>query len=327
VIPVYNEEKAIRANLSTILEAASDADCDLELVVVDDGSRDISAREVAKAAMADRRIRLISFTRNFGKEAAILAGLTNAKGDAVIVLDSDLQHPPQLIPRMVELWRQGIHVVEAVKSDRGTESASSALFAKAFYSLFKGFSGVDIEGHSDFKLLDRMVVDVYLSLPERHRFFRGLVGWTGYPSATIPFAVPERAEGTGSQWSKWKLLRYAIENLTSFSSLPLKLVSYVGLCTLLFGMIVGSISLLQKLRGHAIGGFTTVNLLIIITGGALLFSMGILGHYMARLYDEIKARPSYLIKPPRKECIDERTRSRTDRRHLQRRSATYDEVR
>jgi glycosyltransferase involved in cell wall biosynthesis len=327
VIPVYNEETAILANLSTILESASSAWYDLELIVVDDGSRDASAREVANAASTDTRIRLISFTRNFGKEAAILAGLTNAKGDAVVVLDSDLQHPPHLIPRMVEFWRQGIYVVEAVKSDRGKESVSSALFAKGFYTLFKSFSGVDIEGHSDFKLLDRMAVDVYLSLPERHRFFRGLVGWVKYPSAQIPFSVPERANGTGSQWSKWKLLRYAIENLTSFSSLPLKLVSYVGLFTLLFGVIVGSISVLQKVGGHAIDGFTTVNLLIIIIGGALLLSVGILGHYMARLYDEIKARPSYLIKPPKREHFHERTRSRPDRRHLQRRSATYDEVR
>jgi len=299
VVPVFNEETCIQHNLSAILKAAEGNGYDLELIAVDDGSRDGSATEISRTAEQDARIRLISLTRNFGKEAAILAGLANAKGDAVVVLDGDLQHPPELIPRMVDFWRQGLYVVEAVKTDRGSESLQQGVFAYAFYALFRRLSGLDIAGHSDFKLLDRVVVDAYLAFPERQRFFRGLIGWAKYPSAQIPFSVPERAGGS-SQWSKLKLLRYAINNITSFSSLPLKLVSFVGLVTLAFGVGIGVISLMQKFEGKAIDGFTTVNLLIVIIGGAILFSLGIIGHYIARLYDEVKGRPSYLIKPSKK---------------------------
>jgi dolichol-phosphate mannosyltransferase len=300
VVPVYNEGSMIHDSLMHILRAAQGEGYTLELVAVDDGSRDSSASELARARQSDARVRPVSFTRNFGKEAAILAGLAEAKGDAVVVLDCDLQHPPELIPQMVEFWRKGLYVVEAVKQDRGEEAFQNGLFARAFYALFNRFSGLDIRNHSDFKLLDREVVDAYIAFPEKHRFFRGIIGWAQYPSAQIPFSVPERAGGGASQWSKIKLLRYAINNLTSFSSLPLKLVSYVGFATLALGGVVGMISLLRWFEGRAIGGFTTVNLLIIIIGGAILVSLGIIGHYLARLYDEVKGRPPYIIKPNRK---------------------------
>jgi len=299
VVPVYNEAPIIRANLLAILNAAQGEDYQLELIAVDDGSKDASAEEITKAADEDVRVRGLSFTRNFGKEAAIHAGLSQATGDAVVVLDGDLQHPPELIAQMVKLWRQGVHVVEGVKFDRGRETMASGLFANAFYALFRRFSGFDLDGHSDFKLLDRIVVNAYLAFPERQRFFRGLIGWAGFPSAQLPFAVPARSGGGASQWSRLKLIGYAINNITSFSSLPLKLVSLLGFVTLMFGAVIGVLSLLQKLQGRAIGGFTTVNLLIIIIGGAILLSLGIIGHYVARLYDEVKGRPSYLIKPPK----------------------------
>jgi glycosyltransferase involved in cell wall biosynthesis len=300
VVPVYNEESIIRSNLAAILNAAGGEWYELELVAVDDGSRDASAAEIAEAAALDPRIRLISFTRNFGKEAAIHAGLAEARGDAVVVLDGDLQHPPELIPGMLEFWRNGLYVVEAVKADRGNETFQSGLFARGFYAMFHRFAGLDIKDHSDFKLLDRVVVDTYLAFPERQRFFRGIIGWARFPSAKIPFSVPERAGGGASQWSKLKLLRYAVNNITSFSSLPLKLVWVLGLATLAIGTLVGAVSLVQKFQGKAIDGFTTVNLLIIMIGGAILLSLGIIGHYIARLYDEVKGRPSYLIKPSKK---------------------------
>lgn len=300
VVPVYNEASIIHDNLNAILGAATGDWYTLELIAVDDGSRDASASEIAKAAAQDPRIRAISFTRNFGKEAAILAGLTHAKGEAVIVLDGDLQHPPQLIPKMLDLWRQGIYVIEAIKADRGNEALHNGVLAHAFYSLFRRFAGLDLKGHSDFKLLDRIVVDAYLAFPERQRFFRGIIGWAQYPSAQIPFSVVDRTGGGPSQWGKLKLLRYAIANITSFSSAPLKLVTYLGCITLAFGAVIGTISLIQKFEGKAIDGFTTVNLLVIAIGGAILLSLGIIGHYIARLYDEIKARPSYLIKPAKK---------------------------
>lgn len=299
VVPVYNEEPIVRTNLTAILEAAAGDWYTLELVAVDDGSRDGTADEILRAAEEDPRIRLLSFTRNFGKEAAILAGLTHTKGSAAIVLDGDLQHPPQLIPQMLALWRQGLYVVEAVKRNRGNEALADGLLARAFYGVFHRFANVDLRGHSDFKLLDRTVIDAYLAFPERHRFFRGIIGWAQYPSAQIPFTVPERNGGT-THWGKLKLMRYAVNNITSFSSLPLKLVSYLGVVTLMFGAIIGTISLVQKFEGKALDGFTTVNLLIVIIGGAILLSLGIIGHYIARLYDEIKGRPPYLIKPDKK---------------------------
>jgi polyisoprenyl-phosphate glycosyltransferase len=299
VVPVFNEGPIVRANLAAILDAAAGDGYTLELIAVDDGSVDNTADEIAQAAQQDERVRAISFTRNFGKEAAILAGLAHASGDAAIVLDGDLQHPPQLIPQMISLWRQGLYVVEAVKQDRGNETLSQGLFASTFYGLFHRFAQLDLRGHSDFKLLDREVVDAYLAFPERHRFFRAIIGWAQYPSAQIPFSVAERNGGT-THWGKLSLLRYAINNITSFSSLPLKLVSYLGLVTLMFGAVIGVMSLVQKFNGQALDGFTTVNLLIVIMGSAILLSLGIIGHYLARLYDEIKGRPPYVIKPPKR---------------------------
>lgn len=298
VVPVHNEAAAIATHLTLMLERAAADGHRLELIAVDDGSSDDSAREIARAAALDARIRCISFTRNFGKEAAIVAGLTEARGAAVVVLDSDLQHPPELVPRMVGFWRQGAYVVDAVKQHRGEEPLSQGLFARIFYGLFRRLAGMDLAGHADFKLLDRVVVDAYLALPERHHFFRGLIHWAGYPSVQLPFSVAPRAGGAGSRWSRLRLLRYAIDNLSSFSSLPLKLVTWLGMITLGFGAVIGAISLLQKLRGESLDGFTTVNLLIIVTSGAVLVSLGIIGHYLARLYDEIKGRPVYLLRPP-----------------------------
>lgn len=299
VVPVFNEGQIARANLAAILKAAAGDWYTLELIAVDDGSVDNTADEIAQAAQQDERIRPISFTRNFGKEAAILAGLAHAQGDAAIVLDGDLQHPPQLIPDMLALWRQGLYVVEAVKQDRGDETLSQGLLASTFYGVFQRFANLDLRGHSDFKLLDREVIDAYLALPERHRFFRAMIGWAHYPSAQIPFDVAER-NGGQTHWGKLSLLRYAINNITSFSSLPLKLVSYLGLVTLIFGGVIGVTSLVQKFNGKALDGFTTVNLLIVVMGSAILLSLGIIGHYLARLYDEIKGRPPYVIKPPKR---------------------------
>ena len=304
IVPVFNEHSNIRANLRIILAQADSDWYDLELIVVDDGSIDGSAQEIAHAVINEKRIRSISFTRNFGKEAAILAGLGHARGAAVVVLDGDLQHPPNLIPKMVELWRQGWLVVNAVKQDRGDETAAARLAARLFYTTLKGLSELDLQGQSDFKLLDRVVVDAYLSFPEHGRFFRGLIHWAHYPSQQILFSVPQRAGGGGSHWSRLKLLRYAIHNITSFSSLPLRLVSFLGGVTLCIGSVFGIISLIQKFNGQAIGGVTTVILLLVIIGGAILLGLGIVGHYVARLYDEIKRRPLYVVKPSTRE-IDE----------------------
>lgn len=304
VIPVFNEAEMIRTSIPQILSVLDhalsqrDVDCNLrvEVIAVDDGSSDNTAQILASMQAQEPRLRPLSFTRNFGKEAAILAGLQEARGDAVVVIDGDLQHPPELIEPMLRLWENGVLVVHAVKAQRARETWSQKLFASAFYAVFKSMSGLDLRGYCDFKLLDRKVVQMLLGLPERQRFFRGLISWANFPSAQLPFEVADRPDGSESKWNRLKLIRYAINNITSFSSLPLKLVTYVGAATLLFGVIIGAISLVQKIEGKAMDGFTTVNLLIIIIGGAILLSLGVIGHYLARLYDEVKGRPSFLIK-------------------------------
>jgi glycosyltransferase involved in cell wall biosynthesis len=302
VIPVYNEAQLIQTSIPSIIHAVEQglgtqrADLyHLEIVAVNDGSSDQTAQVLAHMQQQEPRIRAISFTRNFGKEAAILAGLQHAQGDAVVVIDADLQHPPALIAPMIKLWENGLLVVHAVKAQRARESWLQRHLAKAFYAVFKSMSGLDLRGHSDFKLLDKQVVQMLLALPERQRFFRGLISWANFPSGQLPFEVADRPDGTESKWNRLKLLRYAVNNITSFSSLPLKLVTYLGVATLLFGLIIGGNSLLQKIEGKAIDGFTTVNLLIIIIGGAILLSLGVIGHYLARLYDEMKGRPAYLV--------------------------------
>lgn len=295
VVPVFNEANCIREHLAIMLAAVGDLPEVVELVVVDDGSSDGTAEEVSQAAAADVRIRPLYFTRNFGKEAAIHAGLAAARGRCAVVLDADLQHPPSLIPTMYEYWRQGFMVVESIKTDRGRQSLLSRANAGLFYWLFKHLAGMEIIGSCDFKLLDRKVIDTYLDLPERRRFFRGLINWTGYPTARIPFEVPP-CEKRPSRWSWLRLVRYALDNLTIFSSLPLQIVSLLGVFTLGAGGVLGVLSIYQKLMGIALDGFTTVILLIVSIGGTLMISLGIIGHYISLLYDEIKARPPYLLK-------------------------------
>lgn len=304
VIPVYNEAQMIQTSIPHILSvletalvsAGKSANYRLEVIAVDDGSVDQTAQVLAAMQQQEPRLKPISFTRNFGKEAAILAGLQAATGDAVIVIDGDLQHPPELMASMLQLWENGLLVVHAVKAQRARESWLQKQLARAFYAVFKSMSGLDLRGHSDFKLLDKAVVQTLLALPERQRFFRGLISWANFPSGQLPFEVADRPDGSESKWNRIKLLRYAINNITSFSSLPLKLVTYVGASTLLLGLIIGVISLIQKIEGKAMDGFTTVNLLIIMMGGAILLSLGVIGHYLARLYDEVKGRPTFLIK-------------------------------
>jgi dolichol-phosphate mannosyltransferase len=298
LIPVYNEASVIEDHLQHILDIAKviEPRHRLTLQIIDDGSKDATADALKRFCTRMPNARFLTFTRNFGKEAAIQAGLEHTQADAVIILDSDLQHPPELIPSMVELWERGIKVVEAHKVRRGQESLVSRLLAATFYRLFNMLSGLDLRNQSDYKLLDRRVIDQYCRLGERSRFFRGVVQWMSYPTARLPFSVPERSGGS-SGWGRVKLFRYALQNITSFSAVPLQLVSWCGLLCLIVGVAFACISLVQKWQGNALDGFTTVILLQIFFSGALMLSLGIIGLYLARIYDEIKRRPSYLLSP------------------------------
>jgi dolichol-phosphate mannosyltransferase len=295
IIPAYNESESIIDSLKEILKNARKApDVDYELLLIDDGSNDDTGKKVEIFSRIESAINLISFTRNFGKEAAIQAGMENAKGSAVIIMDADLQHPPELIPEMIRLWRAGMPVVETVKQDRGQESIFKKMQVKLFYQIFKWFAGIDIEGLSDYKLLDRKVINLYLKWPEKDRFFRGLISWAQFPSARLPFKVSHSTRNR-SKWSRLKLVSYAVNNISNFSAMPLHIFSIIGVAMLVFGISIGAISLYQKLIGHAIGGFTTVNLLIILIGGTQLLGLGIIGHYIVKIYQEVKGRPSYII--------------------------------
>ena len=297
VIPVYNEEKAFENHFNVIqYYLASLENIEIDVLIVNDGSSDNTDGIVYRICQKLDNVTLLSFTRNFGKESAIHAGLEHAKGDAIIVMDSDLQHPPELISQMISRWIEGALIVEAYKFSRGKELLINRLLANGFYKVFNNLSGMDLRNKCDFKLLDRKVVEAYKTLPERGRFFRGIVHWLGFPTVRIPFEVPERVHG-GTSWSRLRLAALSISAITSFSVTPLQFVTILGLLTFSLSIIFGGIAIYDKITGHAVSGFTTVILLILIIGSILMFSIGLMGVYIARIYAEIKGRPGYIIKP------------------------------
>lgn len=294
VLPAYNEEQNI-ANTANVLSAfLKEQGIDYELVFISDGSKDNTYAEILKAAAENPRIRGAQFSRNFGKEAGIFAGLELTSGDAVIVMDCDLQHPPQAIPRMWEKWKAGAEIVEGIKSDRGKESLGYRLSAGLFYKIMSRLIKIDMSASSDFKLLDRKVVNVLLELPERNTFFRALTFWAGFRTETVEYEVQERQFGQ-SKWSLWSLMKYAVTNATSFSTLPLQLVTVMGAVSIAGSLIIAIQTLVRFLMGASVEGFTTVILLILIIGGFIMLSLGVIGHYIARIYEEVKGRPKYII--------------------------------
>ncbi len=294
ILPSYNEEANIANTAQTLARLLEREKIEYELIFVDDGSRDGTYREICTQAALSPCIRGASFSRNFGKEASIFAGLGMAVGDAAIVMDCDLQHPPEVIPRMWSLWQEGAEVVEGIKSSRGKESLGHRLSAGLFYRIMSRLIKMDMNASSDYKLLDRKVIDVLLELPERNTFFRALTFWAGFRTATVEYEVAERAYGE-SKWSLASLMRYAVANATSFSTLPLQLVTVMGVVSICFSVALAAQTLIKYCMGTAVEGFTTVILLILIIGGFLMLSLGIIGHYIARIYEEVKGRPRYII--------------------------------
>lgn len=294
VLPSYNEEKSISRAAKTVGDILRAAQISHELLFVDDGSKDRTWHEIEKAAQEVPCVRGVRFSRNFGKEAAIFAGLAQAKGDCVVVMDCDLQHPPEKVVEMYRLWQNGVQVVEGVKSDRGKESALHSLFAKGFYAIISRATRIDMSRASDFKLLDRRAVDTLLAMREKNAFFRALSSWIGFETAQVEFEVQPRLEGE-SKWSFLSLVRYAITNIVSFTTAPLQLVTLLGAGVFVASVVLGVWSLWQKLTGQALEGFTTVILLQLMIGSALMFCLGIIGYYIAKIYEEIKDRPRYIL--------------------------------
>lgn len=295
ILPAYNEKQNIERTAKTISDILDGAEIPFELVFVDDGSMDGTYKEISSLAGRDNRVRGAEFSRNFGKEAAIFAGLELAAGDACIVMDCDLQHPPQVIPEMYRLWKEGYEVVEGIKKSRGKESIFHRLFAGMFYGIMSRMMKMDMRSSSDFKLLDRKVVGVLLGLGERNTFFRALSFWAGFRSVKVEYEVQERVFGD-SKWSFGSLIKYAISNVTSFSTVPLQMVTVMGIVSILFSFILAVQTFVKYLLGTAVEGFTTVILLVLIIGGFIMISLGMIGHYLARIYEEVKGRPRYIIR-------------------------------
>lgn len=294
IIPSYNEQDNIQRTFHSIDEILRQNHIPYEIIFVDDGSKDLTFTRIQELSLQSGQVKGISFSRNFGKEAAIFAGLESAGGACCLIMDCDLQHPPRLIPEMYRLWQEGYEVVEGIKASRGKENLLHTFSANTFYSLISRATGIDMSRASDFKLLDRKAMDALLIMPERAPFFRALSSWVGFKTTILPFEVQERDIGV-SKWSVWSLTKYAVQNITSFSGAPMQLVSLLGFIMFFASVILGIQSLYRYFTGTALEGFTTVILLQLIIGSVLMISLGIIGHYISRIYDEIKARPRYII--------------------------------
>lgn len=294
IIPAYQEEEMIPITARTVTGILREADIPYEIIFVNDGSKDYTWSKIEAAAEEVPGIRGISFSKNFGKEAAMMAGLAYAKGDACVIIDCDLQHPPEKIVEMYRLWEQGYKVVEGVKTSRGKEGALHKLAAGMFYNIISRATGIDMRNASDFKLMDREVVEAILKMPERQFFFRAISSWVGFKKTTVEFEVQERLQGT-SKWSFKSLTKYAVTNITSFSSAPLQLVTLTGVVFLIFALVLAVQTLIRFVTGDALEGFTTVIMLQLISSSILMLAIGIIGYYIAKIYDEVKGRPRYIV--------------------------------
>lgn len=295
IIPAYNEADNISAAAETVGKLLRENSIDYEIIFVDDGSSDSTWDKLKQLSSADSRIKGLKFSRNFGKEGAIFAGLRNASGDAAVVMDCDLQHPPETVIEMYNIWlNNDVDVVEARKKSRGKESLFYKLSAKLFYGVLKSSSGIDLQNASDFKLLDRKVVDVLNEMPERLTFFRALSSWVGFKTEVVYFDVAKRRSGA-TKWSFVKLARLAVNSITSFSNYPMHIITGCGFLFFLFSLILGVNTLYNYLFGNALEGFSTVILLLLITGSIIMFGIGIIGYYLSKIYEEIKFRPRFII--------------------------------
>ena len=302
VVPLHNEAAVVDSFVAAVREAMTETKRSFELVCVNDGSTDETGNKLAKLAQSSPVVP-VTLSRNFGKESALAAGLEVATGRAVILMDGDLQHPPSLLGELIERWDEGFDVVNAVKETRGRESFAYRLAAKAFYLLIGRAAGHSLRGQSDFKLLDRQVVDVLRRCQEKNRFFRGLVAWVGFRVTEVSFHVGERAGGASS-WGLSDLVRYSVRNIIAFSSFPLRAIAWLGLITVVFGVLLALQTLCNYFSGIAVTGFTTTILIVIIMGGTILICLGVVAVYLSVIYDELKGRPVYVIRKPRQDSAD-----------------------
>lgn len=296
LVPMYNESSVIPIFFETVLEVLKDIPYDLEIVCVNDGSKDNTLEMLRDYAARDARIKVVSFSRNFGKEPAMTAALDHATGDAVIPIDADLQDPPELIHEMLAKWEDGYDVVYARRSSRDTDSVVKRTTALWFYSLFNKMSDTDIPSNvGDYRLMDRKVVDVIRTLPEKDRFMKGLFCWPGFRDTTVEFERPERAEGE-TKFNLWKLWNFAISGIASFSTMPIRVGVYLGLLISAASFVYALFIITKTLFfGVDVPGYASIMVVVLFLGGIQLFFMGLLGEYIGRIYKEVKNRPLYVV--------------------------------
>jgi dolichol-phosphate mannosyltransferase len=294
VAPVYNEVATIEQFYARVCAALEGVQ--FEIVLVDDGSTDGSDAELRKLASNDPRVRVVQLSRNFGHQTALTAGLDHARGDAVVMLDADLQDPPELIPRMLDHWRAGCDVIYAVREQRDGESRFKLTTARWFYSLFDRLAQVELQHNSgDFRMLDRRALDALLSMRERNRFLRGMTVWVGYRQAAVPYTRDRRYAGE-TKYTLPKMLRFSLDAISSFSHRPLQLATLLGFMISTLSFIAIPVVIVLRLLGSYLPGFSALTIAVLLLGGIQLIAIGIIGEYVGRIYDEVKGRPLYLVR-------------------------------
>lgn len=296
VVPAFNEAEVLphfHARLSAVLK---DLPLQAEIVYVNDGSKDATLNIMRSIAVHDGRVAIVSLSRNFGKEIALTAGLDHARGDAVVVIDADLQDPPELIPELIRCWRDGYDVVYAKRMGRDGESGLKILTAFAFYRLIQRAGRVHIpQDTGDFRLLSRRAMVALGKLREQHRFMKGLFAWIGYPQLAVPYRREQRYAGK-TKWNYWRLWNFALEGITSFTTAPLRMATYLGLVTALAAFAYAAIIIYKTLMfGEPVRGYPSLMVVVLFLGGVQLITIGILGEYIGRMFDETKNRPLYLV--------------------------------
>ena len=297
IVPCYNEQEALPVFYRETAKVLASMDCDCELLLINDGSRDNTLAVMKELAAADPRVLYFSFSRNFGKEAAMYAGFCNARGDYIAVMDADLQDPPSLLPEMLRILQSGQYdSVATRRADRAGEPPVRSWFARRFYSLINRISDADIvDGARDFRLMTREMKDAILSMSEYNRFSKGIFGWVGFRTYWMPFENVERVAGE-TKWNFWGLMKYAIDGIISFSQAPLDVASWFGILMTGFSFLMLIFIVLRRLIfGDPVAGWASTICVIIFIGGLQLFCLGIMGQYLAKTYMEVKNRPHYII--------------------------------
>jgi dolichol-phosphate mannosyltransferase len=296
IIPLYNETENLNPLYLELMPSLDEINRSVEVIFVDDGSHDKSFEQVKAFSLSDKRIRGISLSRNFGHQVALLAGLKQARGNIVITMDADLQHPPQFIPRMLEEYSKGFDIINTRRIDSKETGPFKKLTSRYFYKIINLIADISIpEGSSDFRLMSRKAVDSFLQFGERDRFTRGLVSWMGFRQSIVDYMCPPRFAGK-SKYTLRKMLHFAADGITAFSAKPLRIASYMGIFVFLAGLAYAVYAIVQHINGTTIPGWTSLLVTVLILGGIQLLSLGIIGEYLARIFNESKSRPLYFIK-------------------------------